>query len=136
MNNYVRATTMKFYSISLMLILLKSLLKPFHLYSARFRHRQSSFKELQFISDGDSNGVLYFAGTSFGEHQWVNPVLSKVSTSIYIMHLCLFNSLGEFFLVVNIFLNFVFQRITVTASSPTSRYTDPKVLVSRTYQVR
>ncbi|XP_023923175.1 BTB/POZ domain-containing protein At2g30600 [Quercus suber] len=68
----------------------------------RFRHRQSSYKELQYICDGDSNGVLYFAGTSYGEHQWVNPVLSK--------------------------------RITVTASSPPSRYTDPKVLVSRTYQ--
>ena len=28
------------------------------------------------------------------------------------------------------------QRITVTASTPVSRYTDPKVLVSRTYQVQ
>ncbi|TXG51932.1 hypothetical protein EZV62_021101 [Acer yangbiense] len=70
--------------------------------SVRFQHRRSSFKELQYICDGDSNGVLYFAGTSFGEHQWVNPVLSK--------------------------------RITITASSPTSRFTDPKTLVSRTYQ--
>ncbi|KAK2660876.1 hypothetical protein Ddye_007409 [Dipteronia dyeriana] len=68
----------------------------------KYQHRQSSFKELQYICDGDSNGVLYFAGTSFGEHQWVNPVLSK--------------------------------RITITASSPTSRFTDPKTLVSRTYQ--
>ncbi|KAF2310222.1 hypothetical protein GH714_007270 [Hevea brasiliensis] len=68
----------------------------------RFQHRRSSYKELQYICDGDSNGVLYFAGTSYGEHQWVNPVLSK--------------------------------RITITASSPTSRYTDPKALVSRTYQ--
>ncbi|KAG6704623.1 hypothetical protein I3842_07G141300 [Carya illinoinensis] len=70
--------------------------------NVRFQHRRSSYKELQYICDGDSNGVLYFAGTSYGEHQWVNPVLSK--------------------------------RITVTASSPPTRYTDPKVLVSRTYQ--
>ncbi|KAI9200663.1 hypothetical protein LWI28_011349 [Acer negundo] len=70
--------------------------------NVRFQHRRSSYKELQYICDGDSNGVLYFAGTSFGEHQWVNPVLSK--------------------------------RITITASSPTSRFTDPKTLVSRTYQ--
>lgn len=68
----------------------------------KFQHRRSSFRELQYICDGDSNGVLYFAGTSYGEHQWVNPVLAK--------------------------------RITVTASSPISRFTDPKVLVSRTYQ--
>ncbi|GAA0177007.1 hypothetical protein LIER_29643 [Lithospermum erythrorhizon] len=68
----------------------------------RFQHRRSSFKERQYICDGDSNGVLYFAGTSYGAHQWLNPVLSK--------------------------------RITITASSPVSRYTDPKVLVSRTYQ--
>ncbi|KAK9270707.1 hypothetical protein L1049_026290 [Liquidambar formosana] len=32
-----------------------------------------------------------------------------------------------------ILLNCMFQRITITASSPTSRYTDPKSLVSRTY---
>uniref|UniRef100_A0A2C9TZG3 BTB domain-containing protein n=1 Tax=Manihot esculenta TaxID=3983 RepID=A0A2C9TZG3_MANES len=68
----------------------------------RFQYRRSSYKELQYICDGDSNGVLYFAGTSYGQHKWVNPVLSK--------------------------------RITITASSPTSRYTDPKSLVSRTYQ--
>lgn len=68
----------------------------------RFQHRKSSFKELQYICDGDKNGVIYFAGTSYGAHQWVNPVLSK--------------------------------RVTVTASSPISRYTDPKALVSRTYQ--
>ncbi|KAK3425043.1 hypothetical protein EUGRSUZ_F01772 [Eucalyptus grandis] len=68
----------------------------------RFQHRRSSFKELQHISDGDSNGVMYFAGTSYGEHQWVNPVIAK--------------------------------RIFITASSPISRYTDPKVLVSRTFQ--
>lgn len=71
--------------------------------SVRFQHRRSSFKELQYICDGDSNGVLYFAGTSYGEHPWVNPVLAK--------------------------------RINITASSPISRYTDPKALASRTYQV-
>ncbi|KAI3834318.1 hypothetical protein MKX03_030125 [Papaver bracteatum] len=70
--------------------------------NARFQHRQSTFKEFQYICDGDNNGVLYFAGTSYGKHQWVNPVLSK--------------------------------KITVTASSPASRFTDPKALVSRTYQ--
>lgn len=68
----------------------------------KFQHRRSSFKELQYICDGDSNGVLYFAGTSYGAHQWVNPVLSK--------------------------------KVTITASSPLSRFTDPKVLVSRSYQ--
>ncbi|KAI8020162.1 BTB/POZ domain-containing protein [Camellia lanceoleosa] len=66
------------------------------LYSARFQHRRSSFKELQYICDGDSNGVLYFIGTSFGEHQCVNPVLAK--------------------------------RICVSASSPISRHTDPKLM--------
>ncbi|KAK8646349.1 hypothetical protein V6N13_120139 [Hibiscus sabdariffa] len=70
--------------------------------NVRFQHRRSSYKELQYISDGDSNGVLYFSGTSYGEHPWVNPVLSK--------------------------------RIAITPSSPASRHTDPKVLVSRTYQ--
>ncbi|XP_057974400.1 BTB/POZ domain-containing protein At2g30600 isoform X1 [Malania oleifera] len=68
----------------------------------RFQHRRSSYKELQYICDGDSNGVLYFSGTSYGKHQWVNPVLAK--------------------------------RITISASSPISRHTDPKALVSRTYQ--
>ncbi|CAA0842003.1 BTB/POZ domain-containing protein [Striga hermonthica] len=68
----------------------------------KYQHRKSSFKELQYICDGDSNGVLYFAGTSYGQHQWVNPVLSK--------------------------------RVIVTASSPISRFTDPKVLASRSYQ--
>ncbi|KAF9603930.1 hypothetical protein IFM89_039150 [Coptis chinensis] len=70
--------------------------------NVRFQHRRSSFKELQYICDGDNNGVIYFAGTSYGIHQWVNPVLSK--------------------------------KITMTASSPSSRFTDPKALVSRTYQ--
>nr|AXY97686.1 BTB domain-containing protein [Populus tomentosa] len=77
-------------------------LRPGNDQNPRFQHRRSSFKELQYICDGDSNGVLYFAGTSCGEHQWINPVLAK--------------------------------RITITASSPPSRYTDPKTLVSRTYQ--
>ncbi|KAJ0926389.1 hypothetical protein HanRHA438_Chr04g0170551 [Helianthus annuus] len=44
----------------------------------KFQHRQSSFKELQYIRDGDNNGVPYYAGTSYGKHQWVNPVLAKV----------------------------------------------------------
>ncbi|KAJ6411897.1 hypothetical protein OIU84_005045 [Salix udensis] len=77
-------------------------LRPGNDPNPRFQHRRSSYKELQYICDGDSNGVLYFAGTSYGEHQWINPVLAK--------------------------------RITITASSPPSRYTDPKTLVSRTYQ--
>ncbi|TYI82027.1 hypothetical protein E1A91_D05G193900v1 [Gossypium mustelinum] len=68
----------------------------------RFQHRRSSYKELQYICDGDNNGVLFFSGTSYGGHPWVNPV--------------------------------VYKRITITASSPASRHTDPKVLVSRTYQ--
>uniref|UniRef100_A0ACD5XXC3 Uncharacterized protein n=1 Tax=Avena sativa TaxID=4498 RepID=A0ACD5XXC3_AVESA len=68
----------------------------------RFLHRRSSYRELQYISDGDNNGVIYYAGTSFGKHQWINPVLSK--------------------------------NITVTASSPNSRYTNPKALVSQNYQ--
>lgn len=68
----------------------------------RFLHRRSSYRELQYISDGDNNGVIYYAGTSFGKHQWINPVLAK--------------------------------NITVMASSPNSRYTDPKALVSKNYQ--
>ncbi|CAH9145285.1 unnamed protein product [Cuscuta epithymum] len=68
----------------------------------RFQHRRSSFKEHQYICDGDSNGVFYFAGTSYGAHQWMNPVLCK--------------------------------RVNITASSPFSRFTDPKVLVSRNFQ--
>ncbi|GJX12824.1 BTB/POZ domain-containing protein, partial [Tanacetum coccineum] len=68
----------------------------------KFQHRQSSFKELQYIRDGDSNGVLYYVGTSYGKHQWVNPVLAK--------------------------------KISIMASNPISRYTDPKLLASRTYQ--
>ncbi|ESQ51619.1 hypothetical protein EUTSA_v10016264mg [Eutrema salsugineum] len=65
------------------------------------QHRRSSFKELQYIRDGDSNGVLHFVGTSYGSHQWVNPVLAK--------------------------------KINITSSSPTSRFTDPKALASKTY---
>ncbi|KAL1192782.1 BTB/POZ domain-containing protein [Cardamine amara subsp. amara] len=68
---------------------------------SRFQHRRSSFKELQYIRDGDSNGVLHFVGTSYGSHQWVNPVLAK--------------------------------KIIITSSSPTSRFTDPKALASKTY---
>ncbi|XP_027330039.1 BTB/POZ domain-containing protein At2g30600 [Abrus precatorius] len=72
--------------------------------NVRFKHRRSSYRELQYICDGDDHGVLYFAGTSYGEHPWVNPLLAEP------------------------------KKITITASSPHSRYTDPKVLVSRTYQ--
>ncbi|KAJ4903287.1 BTB/POZ domain-containing protein [Raphanus sativus] len=68
---------------------------------ATLQHRRSSFKELQYIRDGDSNGVLHFVGTSYGSHQWVNPVLAK--------------------------------KIIITSSSPTSRFTDPKALASKTY---
>uniref|UniRef100_M4DYQ7 BTB domain-containing protein n=1 Tax=Brassica campestris TaxID=3711 RepID=M4DYQ7_BRACM len=68
---------------------------------ATLQHRRSSFKELQYIRDGDSNGVLHFVGTSYGSHQWVNPVLAK--------------------------------KISITSSSPTSRFTDPKALASKTY---
>ncbi|KAG2308633.1 hypothetical protein Bca52824_028381 [Brassica carinata] len=69
--------------------------------TSRLQHRKSSFKELQYIRDGDSNGVLHFVGTSYGSHQWVNPVLAK--------------------------------KIIITSSSPTSRFTDPKALASKTY---
>ncbi|XP_004512608.1 BTB/POZ domain-containing protein At2g30600 isoform X2 [Cicer arietinum] len=72
--------------------------------NVRFQHRRSSYRELQYICDGDDHGVLYFAGTSYGEHQWVNPLLAEP------------------------------KKITITASSPHSRYTDPKVLASRTYR--
>lgn len=68
----------------------------------RFQPRPSSFKQLLYICDGDHNGVIHYAGTSYGKHPWMNPVLSK--------------------------------KISVTASSPLSRYTDAKVLVSRRYQ--
>uniref|UniRef100_A0A0C9RL84 TSA: Wollemia nobilis Ref_Wollemi_Transcript_12672_3093 transcribed RNA sequence n=1 Tax=Wollemia nobilis TaxID=56998 RepID=A0A0C9RL84_9CONI len=68
----------------------------------RFHHRPTSFKELLYINDGDRNGVIYYAGTSYGEHTWMNPVL--------------------------------IENISVTASSPLSRYTDGKALISRRYQ--
>lgn len=50
--------------------------------SARFQHRRSSYRELQYICDGDDHGVLYFAGTSYGEHQWVNPLLAEVGHGV------------------------------------------------------
>ncbi|KAK9271330.1 hypothetical protein L1049_026920 [Liquidambar formosana] len=59
------------------------LARPENEQNVRFQHRRSSFKELQYICDGDSNGVLYFAGTSYGEHQWVNPILAKVNVSLF-----------------------------------------------------
>ncbi|XP_024518354.1 BTB/POZ domain-containing protein At2g30600 [Selaginella moellendorffii] len=67
-----------------------------------FTRRLSSFKELNYLCDGDGNGVLYYAGTSYGAHEWMNPMVTK--------------------------------QITLSASSPHSRYTDPKVLASRNYQ--
>ncbi|KAF6143885.1 hypothetical protein GIB67_001679, partial [Kingdonia uniflora] len=67
-----------------------------------YQHRLSSFKELQYLCDGDNNRVIYFTGTSFGEHQSVNPILAK--------------------------------KISVTACSPTLRYTDSKALVFRAFQ--
>lgn len=105
-----------------------------HFYS-KFQHRRSSFKELQYICDGDSNGVLHFAGTSYGEHQWVNPVLSKVKlvTCSFCLDLV---PLWDKTLICRLPCNYMFQKITITASSPLSRFTDPKVLVSRSYQVK
>eukprot|EP00850_Spirogloea_muscicola_P000505 SM000002S05585 [mRNA] locus=s2:1003094:1008237:+ [translate_table: standard] len=64
--------------------------------------RLSTFKELLYICDGDQNGVCYYAGTSYGRHSWMNPVLIK--------------------------------NLTIAASSPPSRYTDPKTLVSGHFQ--
>lgn len=46
--------------------------------TVRFSQRLSTFKELLYISDGDCNGVFYYLGTSFGQHPWMNPVLTKV----------------------------------------------------------
>lgn len=61
--------------------------------SVRFQHRRSSYKELQYIRDGDDHGVLYFAGTSYGEHQWVNPLLAEVDHALFF---CPFHFLGIF----------------------------------------
>lgn len=63
--------------------------------SVRFQHRQSSFKELQYICDGDSNGVIYYAGTSYGEHQWVNPVLAKVGSDDLFLLLLVFLAIAH-----------------------------------------
>lgn len=70
--------------------------------TVRFSQRLSTFKELLYISDGDCNGVFYYLGTSFGQHPWMNPVLTK--------------------------------KLVVSASSPPSRFTYSKALVSRNYQ--
>ena len=43
-----------------------------------FHPRPSSFKKLLYIRDGDHNGVIHYAGTSYGEHPWMNPILAKV----------------------------------------------------------
>eukprot|EP00249_Psilotum_nudum_P017129 c26176_g2_i2 orf=223-2589(-) len=67
-----------------------------------FSHRPSNFKELLYICDGDRNGVIYYAGTLYGAHLWMNPVLLKT--------------------------------VSVSGSSPLSRYTDAKALVSRQFQ--
>jgi hypothetical protein len=50
--------------------------------TVRFSQRLSTFKELLYISDGDCNGVFYYLGTSFGQHPWMNPVLTKVYLGI------------------------------------------------------
>ncbi|KAL3700362.1 hypothetical protein R1sor_018384 [Riccia sorocarpa] len=68
----------------------------------RFTPRSCTYKELQYICDGDRNGVFYYIGTLYGQHPWMNPVLMK--------------------------------KIVVTASSPPSRYTDAKTVVSRNFQ--
>ncbi|KAF6137304.1 hypothetical protein GIB67_036341, partial [Kingdonia uniflora] len=47
-----------------------------------YQHRRCSFKELQYLCDGDNNGVIYFANTSYGEHQWVNPILAKATSFV------------------------------------------------------
>ncbi|BBM99480.1 hypothetical protein MPTK1_1g21560 [Marchantia polymorpha subsp. ruderalis] len=70
--------------------------------SLRFTPRPSTYKELQYICDGDRNGVFHYIGTSYGLHPWMNPVLMK--------------------------------KITVTASSPPSRFTDSKTIVSGNFQ--
>ncbi|CAM6116675.1 unnamed protein product [Calypogeia fissa] len=68
----------------------------------RFTPRPSTYKELQYICDGDRNGVFYHIGTLYGRHSWMNPVLTK--------------------------------KLFVSASSPPSRFTDMKAIVSRKYQ--
>ncbi|KAL3139743.1 hypothetical protein ABBQ38_004048 [Trebouxia sp. C0009 RCD-2024] len=51
----------------------------------RFRPRHpSACRELMYMFDGDDNGVCRFIGTSYGQQEWVNPVLSgqiKVTAS-------------------------------------------------------
>lgn len=43
----------------------------------RFRPRHpSACRELMYMFDGDDNGVCRFIGTSYGQQEWVNPVLS------------------------------------------------------------
>ncbi|CAI5468328.1 unnamed protein product [Closterium sp. Yama58-4] len=61
----------------------------------------SAPRVLQYMHDGDKNGMCFHAGTSYGRHPWMNPVL-----------------LGT---------------LSVTASSPRSRYTDGKFIVSGDY---
>lgn len=43
----------------------------------RFQRRHpSGCQELMYMFDGDDNGVCRFIGTSYGQQEWVNPVLS------------------------------------------------------------
>ena len=43
----------------------------------RFQRRQpSACQELLYMFDGDDNGVCRFIGTSYGQQEWVSPVLS------------------------------------------------------------
>ena len=42
----------------------------------RFQRRHpSGCHELMYMFDGDDNGVCRFIGTSYGQQEWVNPVL-------------------------------------------------------------
>lgn len=43
----------------------------------RFQRRHpSGCQELMYMFDGDDNGVCRFIGTSYGQQEWLNPVLS------------------------------------------------------------
>ena len=43
----------------------------------RFQRRHpSGCQELMYMFDGDDNGVCRFIATSYGQQEWVNPVLS------------------------------------------------------------
>lgn len=57
----------------------------------RFRPRHpSACQELMYMFDGDENGVCRFIGTSYGQQEWLNPVLSgqiKVEQSAKLCYL-------------------------------------------------